>query len=204
MAEDDLPQIYLVTPPLMQDTLPDALARLLDAHPVACVRLDLATRDEDTLLRACDAFRAITEPRDVALVIADHWKIADRAGLDGVHLSEGSRQVKKARADLGAEAIVGAYCGASRHDGMVAGEMGADYVSFGPVGGPDLGDERAEDELFQWWSEMIEVPVVAEGGLAEAELARLRTLTDFVAFGEELWLAPDPVERLAALRAALR
>ena len=203
MAEDDQPQIYLVTPPQMDEALPDALARLLDAHPVACVRLDLVTRDEDTLLRACDAFRAITEPRDVALVIADHWKLAERAGLDGVHLSDGSRQVKKARADLGVDAIVGAFCGSSRHDGMVAGEMGADYVSFGPVGGPDLGDEMATDELFQWWSEMIEVPVVAEGGLAEAELARLKTSADFVALGEELWLAPDPVERLSALRAAL-
>ena len=135
------------------------LHAVLDAHPVACVRLDLVTRDEDTLLRACDAFRAITEPRDVALVIADHWKLAERAGLDGVHLSDGSRQVKKARADLGADAIVGAFCGSSRHDGMVAGEMGADYVSFGPVGGPDLAAFEAEvvpEELQEQTTALLE------------------------------------------------
>ena len=36
------------------------------------------------------------------------------------------------------DAIVGAFCGTSRHDGMTAGEMGADYVSFGPVAAVSL------------------------------------------------------------------
>jgi len=202
MAED-LPQLYLISPPQVDQAFVERLGPLLDTHPVACLRLALATRDEDRLLRACDGLRAVTEPRDVALVIADHWKLAQRAGLDGVHLGDGSRQVKRARADLGADAIVGAYCGASRHDGMTSAEMGADYVAFGPVGGPDLGDEMAQDDLFQWWSEVIEIPVVAEGGLDAAALARLATTADFVALGEEIWSAPDPSARLATLLAAL-
>ncbi|TDL83533.1 thiamine phosphate synthase [Palleronia sediminis] len=202
---DDAPQLYLVTPPQFDpDPFSQTLAGLLDAQPVACVRLALATRDEETLMRAADALRGVTEPHDVALVIADHWKIAERAGLDGVHLGDGSRNVRKARADLGADAIVGAWCATSRHDGMTAGEAGADYIAFGPVGGPTLGeDARAEDELFQWWSEIVELPVIAEGGLDEAALSRLATITDFVALGEELWSAPDPLRRLAELTAAL-
>ncbi len=201
---DETPQTYLVTPPQIEpQRFAETLARLLDAQAVACLRLDLATRDEDTLMRAADALRAVTEPRDVALVIADHWKLAERAGLDGVHLTDGSRAVKTARADLGPDAVVGAFCGASRHDGMTAAEMGADYVEFGPVGGPDLGRDRAPDELFAWWSEMIEVPVVASGGLDEDRVGTLWRMADFLAFGEELWAAPDPVARLAALKAAM-
>ncbi|SPJ22236.1 thiamine phosphate synthase [Palleronia abyssalis] len=196
---DALPQLYLISPPQIDAAFASVLSRILDAEAVACVRLQLATRDEDTLIRACDALRVVTEPRDVALVVSDHWKLAERAGLDGVHLSDGARQVKKARADLGSDAIVGAFCGASRHDGITAGEMGADYVAFGPVGGPDLGDTQAQDDLFQWWSEMIEVPVVAEGGLDEAAAVRLAASTDFIALGEELWIAPDPLERLRAI-----
>ena len=74
--------------------------------------------------------------------------------------------MRKVRKDLGPDAIIGAFCGDSRHDGMTAGELGADYVSFGPVGPTGLGDGRlAALELFQWWSEMIEVPCVAEGAL---------------------------------------
>ena len=200
---DDLPQLYLVTPPAIDAAFSGLLAGILDTHPVACVRIDLATRDEDMLIRAADALRAVTEPRDVALVLSDHWKLAARIGLDGVHLSDGSRRVKKARADLGPEAIVGAFCGASRHDGMTAGEMGADYVAFGPVGGPDLGEEMAGTDLFGWWSEVVEVPVVAEGALDAPALASLATTADFIALGEEIWSAPDPAARLDDLIRAM-
>ncbi len=195
----DAPQLYLITPPQLDPDFAARLARVLDAHPVACVRLALATREEDALLRAADGLRAVTEPRDVALVISDHWTIAARAGLDGVHLSDGARHVKTARADLGSEAIVGAFCDASRHDGMTAAEMGANYVAFGPAGGPDLGRGTAPAELFAWWSEMIEVPVVAEGGLDAESVARLWPVADFLAFGEEIWRAAVPADQLAAL-----
>jgi thiamine-phosphate pyrophosphorylase len=200
MADSDTPQIYLVSPPEIElSRFPDALARVLDAREVACVRLALATREEERLVRAADALREVTAARDVALVIAEHVGLAERLGLDGVHLS-GARGVRAARKALGADAIVGAQCGASRHDGMNAGEAGADYVAFGPVSGADLGDGTlAPRELFAWWSEMIELPVVAEGGLDEATVRSLWDVTDFFAFGEEIWGAEDPVARLAAL-----
>lgn len=206
MATEDLPQLYLVTPPSFDlDVFPDLLARALDTVEVACVRLDLATRDEDAIGRGADAVRAVCHARDIAVVLADHQLIAARHGLDGVHFSDGARHVRKARADLGADAIVGAYCATSRHEGMVAGENGADYIGFGPVGRTSLGDgSRAEPELFQWWSEMIEVPVVAEGGLTLDLVRALAPITDFLAFGEEVWSTDDPVATLKALASARR
>ena len=200
MADSDTPQIYLVSPPEIElSRFPDVLARVLDAREVACLRLDLATRAEERLVRAADAVREVTAARDVALVIAEHVGLAERLGLDGVHLS-GARGVRAARKALGADAIVGAHCGASRHDGMNAGEAGADYVAFGPVSGADLGDGTlAPRELFGWWSEMIELPVVAEGGLDEDTVRTLWDVTDFFAFGEEIWGAEDPAARLGEL-----
>ena len=205
MADAAAPQIYLVSPPALDiEIFPSVLARVLDAAPVACLRLDLATRDADALMRAADACREVAIARDVAVVIAEHVQLAERLGLDGVHL-DGPRGVRAARSALGPDAIVGAACGASRHDGMVAGEAGADYVTFGPVDGAVLGDGRLADrELFEWWSEMIEVPVVAEGGLSEERLASLWDVVDFLAFGEEVWGAEDPAARLAALAAGPR
>ena len=204
MADQDLPQLYLVTPPSVDlDTFPDLLGRALDAVDVACVRLDLASHDEDAIGRAADALREVCHPRDIALVLTDHQLIAARHGLDGVHFSQGARQVRKARADLGADAIVGAYCGASRHEGLVAGENGADYVCFGPVGTAGLGDGSVADPaLFEWWSGMIEVPVVAEGGLTPDLVRSLAPVADFLAFGEEVWSSDDPVAALTALASA--
>lgn len=206
MPDQDLPQLYLVTPPSFNlDVFPETLARVLDAVEIACVRLELATRDEDAIGRGADAIREVCHPRDIAVVIADHRLIAERHGLDGVHFTDGARHVRKAREGLGGDAIVGAYCGASRHEGMIAGENGADYVSFGPVGGAALGDGTvAEADLFRWWSEMIEVPVVAEGGLNEAVVRALAPITDFLAFGEEVWSAADPLAQIKVLAAARR
>lgn len=200
---DDKPQLYLVTPPQIDlGAFADRFARVLDSADVACVRLDLVTRDEDALLRAADVLRGQTEPRDVALVLRDHWELAERTGLDGVHLADGHRNVRAARTALGADAIVGAFCGTSRHDGISAGEAGADYVAFGPVSGAASGaDSLAGTELFAWWSEMIELPVVAEGGMNAEQITTLSPVTDFIGIGEEIWQHGDPAARLRDLTA---
>ncbi|MCT4555841.1 MAG: thiamine phosphate synthase [Pelagimonas sp.] len=204
MAEQDAPQIYLVTPPEFDlGSFPEKLARVLEGEQIACLRLSLASHDEDRLTRAADSIRDVAHRADVALVIDTHVVLAQRLGLDGVHLLDGARSVRNARKELGADAIVGAYCGQSRHDGMNAGESGADYVSFGPVAGA-LGDGAlAESDLFDWWSQMIELPVVAEGGLTEETVRALTPVTDFFSIGEEIWREEDPLAALRVLTAAM-
>ncbi|MBU2993348.1 thiamine phosphate synthase [Octadecabacter sp. 1_MG-2023] len=203
--QPDQPQIYLITPSEFElSTFPDMLARCLDTTEIACVRLALSTTDEARIAKAADALRVVTHERDVALVIDTHVLMVDRLGLDGVHLTDGARSVKKVRDDLGVDAIVGSFCGNSRHDGMTAGELGADYISFGPVGASSLGDGRqAELELFQWWSMMIEVPVVAEGMLDDALIKTLAPHTDFFGIGDEIWGADDPSAALSAYAVAM-
>jgi len=203
MDSPEQPQIYLISPSefeLIQ--FPQTLARILDSTEIACVRLEMASRDEDRISRAADALRDVTHTRDVALVITDHVLMAERLGLDGVHLSDGSKSVRESRKILGADSIVGSFCGTSRHDGMSAGEAGADYVSFGPVGGSALGDGAVvEMDVFHWWSEVIEVPVVAEGHLDGALIAALSQHTDFFGIGDEIWTSDDPLAALTALLA---
>jgi thiamine-phosphate pyrophosphorylase len=205
MTTAERPQIYLLTPPEFElSAFPARLDEVLDSHAVACLRLSLATRDEDRIARAADAVREVAHAHDVALVIDSHVGLVERLGLDGVHLTDGARSVRKVRKDLGPDAIVGAFCGASKHDGMNAGEAGADYIAFGPVGQTALGDgTRADYDLFEWWSEMIELPVVAEGALDEETIARLAAVTDFFAIGEEIWREDDAVAALTRLAARM-
>ena len=205
MTTAERPQIYLLTPPEFElSAFPARLDEVLDSHAVACLRLTLATRDEDRIARAADAVREVAHAHDVALVIDSHVGLVERLGLDGVHLTDGARSVRKVRKDLGPDAIVGAFCGASKHDGMNAGEAGADYIAFGPAGQTALGDGTvAEYDLFEWWSKMIELPVVAEGALDEETVARLAPVTDFVAIGEEIWREDDAVAALTRLAARM-
>ena len=201
MAEQDRPQLYLISPAEIDlERFADRMAGILDAVEIACVRLALAAQDEDTIGRAADALRAVAHERDVAIVIDRHVQMAERHGLDGVHLPDGARSIRDARKLLGPDAIVGAFCGTSRHDGMNAGEAGADYVAFGPVGATALGTGLpAGREIFEWWSEMIEVPVVAEGGLTDALVLDFAPVTDFFGIGPEIWRSEDALAALKAL-----
>ena len=205
MANEDRPQINLITPPAFDlDTFPDTLAAVMDAVEIACLRITLATRDEIELIRSADALREVAHARDVAVVIDSHLLLVERLGLDGVHLTDGSKSVRKVRKELGADAIIGAFCGVTRHEGMSAGEAGADYVAFGPVGASTLGDgKQADFELFDWWSQMIEVPVVAEGALTRALVEKFGPVTDHFAFGTEIWGAEDPAKALKDVIAPL-
>ncbi len=202
----ETPKTYLISPPEPDPvTFGDQLSGLLDRFEIAAFRLELASSAEDQVARTADHLREICHARDVAIVLSDHYRLAAQLGLDGCHLTGGGRKVRAVRAELGHDAIVGAFCAASRHDGLAAGEAGADYVAFGPVGASALGDGRvAEPDLFGWWSDMIEVPVVAEGGLSQAHVAALADVTDFFGVGAEIWQDPEPARALATLLTPLR
>ncbi|MCW1933184.1 thiamine phosphate synthase [Pararhodobacter zhoushanensis] len=195
------PQLYLITPAAFDpDVFAPRLARVLDGVEVACLRLAMAGQDEDAISRAADALREVAHARDIALVIERHVVLAERLGLDGVHLPQGARDLRKLRKTLGDDAIIGTACGTSRHDGLTAAEAGADYVAFGPMGETGLGTGGVADiELFSWWSEVIEVPVVAEGALTQALVETLTPITDFFAIGDEIWGQDDPLAALKTL-----
>jgi thiamine-phosphate pyrophosphorylase len=199
-------RLYLVTPPAFDPAaFAGALAAALDAGGVACVRLDVAG-GEAAIRAAAAALKPVCAARDAPLTLADHPRLAKELGLDGVHLRDGGpAAVKAARALVGEAAIVGAWAGASRHRGMLAAEAGADYVSLGPVRAGALGDgAEADAELFAWWSEIIETPCVAEGGLTPEIAAALAGSADFFAPRSSVWERPDsPAAAVCAYRAAL-
>jgi thiamine-phosphate pyrophosphorylase len=104
----------------------------------------------------------MAQRRNVATLLVDDWRTARAIGADGVHLTprpDIDEAYRAARAGLVEGSIVGADAGASRHDAMMLGEAGADYVAFGPTD----DDDEAQDALVGWWSELFVVPVVAIG-----------------------------------------
>lgn len=185
----DQARLYLVTPPLTEaEAFLPLLQAALSAAPVACVRLNMAIEDEDQIRRVADQLRETCHAYDVAITLTDHYRLVAPLGLDGVHLANPRLTVREVRKALGEDMIVGAYAGASRHDGMTMAEAGADYVSFGPVGDTPLGDGAVADEaLFGWWAEMIETPNVADGGVTLANAPALAAVADFLCVGAAVW-----------------
>jgi thiamine-phosphate pyrophosphorylase len=202
------PLLCLVTPVAAEPAqLPRRVALVLDAAPPgwtwACLRLATAGMAEDAIRAAATALRPLAEARGLGFFIESHWRLVRPLGFDGVHLPDGSRSLREARRELGEAAEIGAFCGVSRHAGLVAAEIGADYVAFGPFGERGgLGDgRRAGTDLVEWWAETIETPVIAEGGLAPEAVAALGSAPEFLALGAELW--DHPAGPATALRALL-
>lgn len=194
------PRLYLTAPAIDPSEFVPLLTRILAEVPVACVRLDLGAADEAAWTLAANHLIPVCHGADVPLVITDHFRLVAPLGLDGVHLARARTPVRDVRNSLGPDRIVGAYAGASHHQGLVLAEAGVDYVAFGPVRteGALGDDEQADDELFSWWAEMIEVPCVAEGGVTLEDATRLAMMADFVVPGPLVWQADDPVAALQA------
>ncbi|MGQ9368979.1 thiamine phosphate synthase [Azospirillum sp. ST 5-10] len=201
-------RLYLVTPPALEPAaFAVRLAEALDAGDVACVQLRLKDCDDDTVRRAVDALRPVAQDRGVAFILNDHPGLARETGCDGVHVGQTDTPYRKARQIVGADAIVGVTCHDSRHLAMVAAEDGADYVAFGsffPTLTKDV-EHHAAPDLLSWWTELMEVPCVAIGGITPENCGPLvRAGADFLAVVGAVWNHPQgPGAAVAAFARAI-
>ena len=195
MTDRNRCRLYLITPPrLAPETLRDRLAEALDAGDVACVQLRLKDAEDDAIRRATETLRPVAQNRGVAFLMNDRPDLAAELGCDGVHIGQEDATYAEARRIVGPDAIVGVTCHDSRHLAMVAAERGADYVAFGaffPTGTKEP-KTRADPEILRWWSDIMEVPCVAIGGIT---LENCRVLieagADFLAVVSAVWDHPD-------------
>jgi thiamine-phosphate pyrophosphorylase len=63
--------------------------------------------------------------------------------------------------------------------------------------------EQVDFDLLEWWSQVIQVPSIAEGALTADLVAKFGPVTDFFGVGEEIWNNDDPVAALKVLIAPL-
>jgi len=209
-AAPDAPacRLYLITPPAFElAPFADRLRAALAGGDVACLQLRLKGASDAAVLAAAAALTPICHQHDVALLVNDRPDLAAAAGADGVHVGQDDAPYAAARAAVGADAIVGVTCHASRHLAMVAAEAGADYVAFGAFfpTATKAPKATAEPALLAWWSEIMEVPCVAIGGITPANCGALVAAgADFVAASAAVWTDPaGPGAAVAAFNRAI-
>jgi thiamine-phosphate pyrophosphorylase len=198
-------RLYLITPPRF-DVAPFSshLAAALDAGDVACVQLRLKDVPDDAIRRAADVLRPLVQERDVAFLLNDRPDLAADMGCDGVHIGQDDMPYAEARRIVGADAIVGVTCHASRHLAMQAAEAGADYVAFGAFfpTATKVPPSSAGIDILQWWSQLMTVPCVAIGGIDAGNCrAVIEAGADFIAVCAGVWQhAEGPAAAVRALR----
>ncbi len=194
-------QIFLIADPdadavNCQRMLDEALA----AAPVAAVLLPRGQRSEGSYKSLVKSVTPRAQAAGVAVLIEGDPGLVRMLGVDGVHVEGDVGAVKAATAALKPDYIVGAGQIASRHDAMSKGELGPDYVFFGPLNGTRDPEQR---EMARWWAEIMEVPSVLSDPAATAESATAEG-SDFIGLGQSVWSAPEGVSaRLEAIAKAL-
>jgi thiamine-phosphate pyrophosphorylase len=194
------PRLYLVTPPVSDpEAVANDLADALNAADIAAVLLRLADGDETAQLARIKALRILIQSNGAALLLDGRADLAVRAETDGAHLT-GTDAFKAAAPSLKPARIAGCGGLVSRHDAMLAGEAGADYVMFGE---PDAGGRTpsfdAVLERVAWWAETLTIPCVAYAASLEEAEALVGAGADFIAVGENIWRDKRAVATAAGL-----
>jgi thiamine-phosphate pyrophosphorylase len=201
-------RIYLITPERL-DPAPFAglLAAALDAGDVAAVQLRLKNADDDAWRRAIDVLRPVTQSRGVAFLLNDRADLAKASGCDGAHVGQEDMAAREARRVMGPGLTLGVTCKGSRDLAMQAGEDSADYVAFGAFypSGSKVVTNLVDPEILDWWSDLMELPCCAIGGITGENCAPLvQAGADFLAVIGCIWGHPDgPAAGVRALNAAI-
>lgn len=112
---------------------------------------------------------------EAAFIIADDIALAQSSNADGVHLFQGAALFDTAKKTLNIDSVIGVSSALNRHDAMVTGETGADYILFDANTDPSAPNTDAQtlENLISWWAEMFEIPSVAH---AHIDIEQNRTL----------------------------
>ena len=208
MSVSDRCRLYIITPEKFDlSRFPDLLAQALDGGDCAAVQLRIKNESDDTWKRCIDALRPVTQSRGVAFLLNDRADLVAATGCDGAHVGQEDMAAKQARAIMGPDLMLGVTCKSSRDLAMQAGEDGADYVAFGafyPSGSKQV-TKLADPDILRWWSEMMELPSCAIGGITADNLAPLvQAGADFLAIIGGVWNHPDgPAGGVRAINAAI-
>jgi thiamine-phosphate pyrophosphorylase len=191
-----MPQLYLIAPTDVEaEAFAPLLERALGSTSVAALLLPAGGRSPPNYEGFVRRIGPIAQQAGCAVLIEGEPAAVRRLAADGLHIAGSPAALKAAMATLKPDFIVGAGPIATRHEAMTAGELGPDYILFGPL---SAASSPADREMAVWWAETMEIPGVFSDPGATAETADA-VGCEFLALSDSLWAAADPAALLAAI-----
>ena len=125
------------------------------------------------LYEAAYELRRLTSRYGAKLFINDRADVALAVDADGVHIGSSSLPLYKVRRLLGERKLIGVSCH-NQTQAITAQEMGADFITFGPVYHTPSKAEYGEPvglAKLATVAELLQIPVFALGGVKQENCA---------------------------------
>ena len=198
----NLPRLYLITD---RNLVPGGdLEAAVEAALRGGAKL-IQLREKDlsggAMLSLAESVLVLTRKHRARLLINDRVGVAAAVGADGAHLGSRGIPIREARTILGEKAILG-YSAHTMEEAQMAGRLGADLVTLGPIfptrkefSAPLLGLDG-----LQFACAELTVPVYALGGINAGNAAgAIEAGAAGVASIFSVFADPDPEARAREL-----
>lgn len=202
-------QIYLISPPQIElKSFSSRLENALKTSLVPVFQLRLKGYEISEIKKIAHELKKICHANDCLFLLNDSYQIAVDVAADGVHFGAEDGSVALARKKSPQNFIIGASCYDSKHLAMEAAEQGADYLSFGAFFASKTKKSRGHPttEILTWCSEMMNLPIVAIGGINDENGHFLaKAGADFLSVISYVWDHPQgEVEAVKRLYSSLK
>lgn len=168
------------------------------------VQLRMKDANKELIYNTALQVKALCQKYGATFIIDDHVDLAKAVGADGVHLGKQDMPIAEARKLLGDKFLIGGTANTFQ-DIKNHYEAGADYIGCGPLRytttksnlSPILGYEGYRKIIEQMQDAQIDIPIVAIGGIVEADIAELMQIgLDGIALSGSILRAENPIEEM--------
>lgn len=204
--QDFRTRLFLITPQTPPPDFAERFASALAGGDVGCLLVEGDKSDERAFQDFAAPYVQTAQGANVAVLIADDKRLADRLDADGVHLSEPKTLEQSDQDKLQERGMIVGTAGINtRHLALQTGEREFDYLFFGRTDRDLTEDNHPKTEtLSLWWAQMMAIPCVALAGTSDEAFTKLAEGgVEFIAVRDQIWDAEDPGAEVARLNAML-
>jgi len=171
------------------------------------IQLRMKDAQEADIVSVGRKVRELCLSHNATFIIDDHVELVREIGAHGVHLGKNDMPIDEARRILGPDCIIGGTAN-TYADVEMHCRNGASYIGCGPFRftttkknlSPVLGIQGYEGILSSMRKNGIDIPMVAIGGITEADIpAIMATGVSGIAVSGVVLNASDPVRKMREL-----
>lgn len=168
------------------------------------IQLRMKDSSQEEILSIAKEVLTLCREYEATFIIDDHVELAKQIKADGVHLGKSDMPIAEARRILGKDFIIGGTAN-TFEDVLDHHKAGADYIGCGPFRftttkknlSPVLGLEGYRRIVWQMKEAGIHLPIVAIGGITEADIPELmQTGVNGIALSGSILRAKNPIEEM--------